>query len=425
MSGIRVNEWLHNSGTGGIWQSSAGNVGIASSVPTAKLVVTGDTNVSGAATVTGNLNVSGVSTATAFIPSVGQLGHRNVIINGGMLVAQRGTTSTDTEMKTVDRIQFIKSNTDQLAWTQKQLDDYPDGFSKCYEINVTTAETALAADELCYIRYKVEAQDLRPFYKASGAGKNFTLSFWVLSKQTGTYQVSIHKEDNTTRFITATYTINAAETWEYKSVTFTGDTGTSGINGDNGQGFDITWKLAVGTDYTSGGAQTTWGGFSNSIFGGGHAVDFTNSTNNYYRITGIQLELGDVATPFEHRSYADELLRCQRYLQVLTSGDDDNYFGTGYYYNSTNAYLQYRMQPEMRASPSVVQVTGTNYYYLYRDGAGDGFDGFTGFQWNSGTANAGRSGAFYNNTAMSGTAGQAGGFYASNNSAKISLDAEM
>ena len=126
MSGIRVNEWLHNSGTGGIWQSSAGNVGIASSVPTAKLVVTGDTNVSGAATVTGNLNVSGVSTATAFIPSVGQLGHRNVIINGGMLVAQRGTTSTDTEMKTVDRIQFIKSNTDQLAWTQKQLDDYPD-----------------------------------------------------------------------------------------------------------------------------------------------------------------------------------------------------------------------------------------------------------------------------------------------------------
>ena len=178
-------------------------------------------------------------------------------------------------------------------------------------------------------------------------------------------------------------------------------------------------------DSTSGGAQTTWGGFSNSIFGGGHAVDFTNSTNNYYRITGIQLELGDVATPFEHRSYADELLRCQRYLQVLTSGDDDNYFGVGYYYNSTNAYLQYRMQPEMRASPSVVQVTGTNYYYLYRDGAGDGFDGFTGFQWNSGAANAGRSGAFYNNTAMSGTAGQAGGFYASNNSAKISLDAEM
>tara|TARA_R100000458_G_C8253949_1_gene230347 strand:+ start:1 stop:1182 length:1182 start_codon:yes stop_codon:yes gene_type:complete len=256
-------------------------------------------------------------TCTAKLTSIGgnQLSGRNVIINGGMLVAQRGTSSTDTQMKTVDRIQFVKSNTDQLAWTQKQVDDYPDGFSKSYEIDVTTAETALAADELCYIRYKVEAQDLRPFYKASGAGRNFTLSFWVKAKQTGTYQVSIHKEDNGVRFITATYTISVADTWERKSITFTGDTGTTGINADAGQGFDITWKLAVGTDYTSGGAQTTWGSFSNAVFGGGHAVDFTSSTANYYRITGIQLEVGDIATEFEQKTFAEELQRCLRYYE--------------------------------------------------------------------------------------------------------------
>ena len=272
--------------------------------------------ISDSAGASGNaITLATDGTCTAKLTSIGgnQLSSRNVIINGGMLVAQRGTSSTDTEMKTVDRIQFIKSNTDQLAWTQKQVDDYPDGFSKSYEIKVTTAETALAADELCYIRYKVEAQDLRPFYNASGTGRNFTLSFWVKAKQTGTYQVSIHKEDNGVRFITATYTISAADTWEKKSITFTGDTGTTGINADNGQGFDITWKLAVGTDYTSGGAQTTWGSFSNAVFGGGHAVDFTSSTANYYRITGIQLEVGEVATDFEHRSYGEELARCRRY----------------------------------------------------------------------------------------------------------------
>ena len=260
-----------------------------------------------------DINATGIVTAATFYPSVGWLGNRNVIINGGMLVAQRATSSGDGGMTVMDRFSTISSNTDELAFDQKQTDSYPNGFSKCYEVDVTTAESALAANELFYARYKVEAQDLRPFYNNDGTGKDFTLSFWVRAKQTGTYQVSIHKEDNTVRFISTTYTYAVADAWQFVEWNVTGDTGTSGINADNGQGFDISWKLAAGTDYTSGTPQTTWGSFSNAIFAAGHAVDVGDSTANYFRITGVQLELGSKATPFESRTYADELIRCQRY----------------------------------------------------------------------------------------------------------------
>ena len=264
-----------DAGTAGIAEErlriqGAGHVGIGTSMPTDRA----------ASSNTRILNVGIVTTntvyATTFVPSVGWLGNRNVIINGGMTVAQRGTSSTDTEYRTVDRFGFIKSNTDELAFAQKQTDSYPNGFSKCYEIDITTAESALAADELAYVRYKVEAQDLRPFYNNDGTGKNFTLSFWVRAKQTGTYQVSIHKEDNTVRFISSTYAYAVADTWQFVEWNVTGDTGTSGINDDNGQGFDISWKLAAGTDYTSGTPQTTWGSFSNAVFAAGHAVNVLN-----------------------------------------------------------------------------------------------------------------------------------------------------
>jgi len=280
------------------------------------------------------------------------LSHRNIIINGAMLVAQRGTSSGDGGYTTVDRWSALSSNTDQLAFDQKQTTDYPSGFSKCYEIDITTAEDALAANELCYLRYKVEAQDLRPFYNNDGTGKNFTLSFWVKAKQTGTYQVSIHKEDNTTRFISATYTVSSAETWEKKTINITGDTGNSGVNADAGQGFDISWKLAAGTDYTSGTPQTSWGSFSNAVFAAGHAVNVADNAANYFRITGVQLELGDTATDFEHRSYGDELTRCQRYYQLGIA--DGVVKGT----SSSSVAGRINFQQTMRAEPTIGKTSG-------------------------------------------------------------------
>ena len=137
------------------------------------------------------INSSGIVTATAFVPTTGQLSHRNAIVNGGCIVAQRSTSSTSSGLGSVDRMKMSVTNTDQLAFAQKQTSDGPDGFKKCFEFDVTTAESALAVDELVYMRYGVEAQDLVPFYNANGSGKNFTLSFYVKAYQTGTYQVSI------------------------------------------------------------------------------------------------------------------------------------------------------------------------------------------------------------------------------------------
>ena len=318
------------------------------------------------------INSSGIVTATAFVPTTGQLSHRNAIVNGGCIVAQRSTSSTSSGLGSVDRMKMSVTKTDQLAFAQKQTSDGPDGFKKCFEFDVTTAESALAVDELVYMRYGVEAQDLVPFYNANGSGKNFTLSFYVKAYQTGTYQVSIYKDDNGTRFITRTYTISASATWQRVVLNFTGDTGAYPVNADNGLGFWIDFKLAAGTNYTSGGQVTTWGSFGNSVFAGGHAVNVLSSTDNYWRITGIQLELGDTATPFEHRSYGEELLRCKRYYQRSTdsSRGTDYTLSTGTWHSADgsqsfskhNSYYDWKQnfEVEMRVAPTLTIYGSSN-----------------------------------------------------------------
>ena len=355
-------------------------------------------------------------TCTANITN--NLSNRNVIVNGGCLVAQRGVSSTSSDYGSVDRMKMSVTNTDELAFAQKQTSDGPDGFSKCFEFDVTTAESALAADELVYMRYLVEAQDLRPFYNANGTGKNFTLSFYVKAAQTGTYNIGIHKADNTTRFITTTYTISQADTWQRVVWNITGDTGTSGINADNGQGFQISFMLAAGTNFTSGGVQSSWGGFSNSLMAGGHAVNVVSSTDNYWRITGIQLEVGSVATDFEHRSYGDELAKCQRYYFKFCEGTNKE-INVCWYFSNTHISFFVRYPTTMRAAPTLTTVGGTNYYIFYRNGSNDQFDNFASEYISTEQMSC------YQNSGVSGTAGQAGILRTNNASAKVEVSAEL
>ena len=317
-------------------------------------------------TLTGSMNSTGIVTATAFIPSSGQLSHRNAIVNGAMQVAQRGTSSASADFASVDRMKMSVTNIDQLAFLQKQTSDGPDGFSKCFEFDVTTIENALDADDLVYMRYAVEAQDLAPFFNANGSGKNFTLSFYVKAYQTGTYQVAIYKADATAQFITRTYTIASSGVWQRVVLNFTGDTGTSGINADNGLGFQISFMLAAGTNYTSGSEQSTWGGWpGNPGFAAGHAVNTLSSTNNYWRITGIQLELGDVATPFEHRSFGDEFLRCARYFQSTKGLNTSGAISAG---TNNIQMISTGFYVPMRDTPSVVFYNGTTINHVRSPG---------------------------------------------------------
>ena len=300
-----------------------------------------------AANITGTLPaISGANLTN--LPASGRADNR--IINGACEVAQRGTSSSANEYGCVDRMKLSVTNTDQLAWLQKQSDDAPDGFCKSWEVDFTTAESSLDADELVYMRYLVEAQDIKSFYNANGTGKNFTLSFYVKSAQTGTYNIGIHKSDGGTRFITNTYTISAANTWQRVVWNITGDTGTTGMAFDTGQGFQISFMMAAGTNYTSGGVQTSWGGFSNSLMAGGHAVNVLDNTNNYWKITGIQLELGDTASDFAHETYPETLRKCQRYYWKIAQNTYRRI--NGYKRGDSNAHFEISCPVPMRVSPS-------------------------------------------------------------------------
>ena len=268
-------------------------------------------------------------------------------------MAQRGTSSASTDYGSVDRMKMTTANLDQLAFLQKQTSDGPDGFSKCFEFDVTTPENALDADDLVYMRYLVERQDLMPFFNANGTGKNFTLSFYVKAYQAGTYQVGIYKSTGP-RFIVRTYTIASSGVWQRVVLNFPGDTNTSGMTADTSTGFQISWIFAAGTNYTSSSPPTTWGGWpGNPGFAAGQSVNVASSANNYWKITGIQLELGDIATPFEHKRFSDELRDCQRYFQQVKGHSDMVCAGPGRSNGTTHAPFTIPLSVPLRASPSV------------------------------------------------------------------------
>lgn len=285
----------------------------------------------------------------ALIGSQSSLSNRNLIINGAMQVAQRGTSSTSEGHQTVDRFQIDVNATDELAFTQTQSTTSPDGFSNSYGFEVTTAESALAADEYAYITYRGEAQDFQQLAYGTSDAKKVTLSFYVRSSLTGKYSVLAFTSDSSPiRSNTKSFTVDSANTWERKTITFEADpSGT--INNDNGMGFTISWILAAGTDY-AGTPHSGWGEYTaTDDFAFSDQVNFIAQTGTFF-ITGVQLEVGEQATPFEHRSFGDELKRCQRYYQ--TDGGTRHIFSgstvNGAYYYSTVPLIT-----PMRAGPTL------------------------------------------------------------------------
>jgi hypothetical protein len=287
-------------------------------------------------------------------------GRRNLIINGAMQVAQRGTSATaSTGYNTVDRFSMTVANFDNAAFTYGQSSVAPAGFSNSWRIDCTTVETALAADEYSTFYQPIEAQNLQQIANGSSDAKSLTLSFYVKSNKTGTWGLNLYKPDNTGRQITATYTISSADTWEFKTVTFAGDTAGGGIVDDSGAGIYVYWALAAGSDYTTS-DSTSWSNYSNAGFLYGHNVNFFDSTANDWAVTGVQLEIGDVATPFEHRSFGDELRRCQRYFQ---NNGGTRVIKGGYVASGGNNFYTVKYTTAMRAAPTVafISVSGSGF----------------------------------------------------------------
>ena len=241
-------------------------------------------------------------------------GRRNMIINGAMQVAQRGTSQasiTSTGYYTLDRWQVV--NTNGGTWTMSQDTDVPtgEGFANSLKMDCTTADTSLGASDHLYVRTKLEAQDCQNMKKGTSNAEKVTLRFWVKSSKTGTHIVELLDNDNS-RFVSLAYTISSADTWENHTLTFPADT-TGAFADDNGVGLGIHWYMAAGSTYTSGTLGTTWNTTqANRAVG---QVNVADSTDNNWYLTGVQLEVGSQATPFEHRSFGEEKDLCYRYYE--------------------------------------------------------------------------------------------------------------
>jgi len=244
-------------------------------------------------------------------------GRRNLIINGAMQVAQRGdvTGKTASTHGGPDRFYAIISSLG--TWSISQDTDVPSGsgFSSSYKLACTTADASPAAGDHLMLHYRMEGQDLQQLKKGTSSAESVTLSFWVKCYKTGNFQVNLYDQDNT-RIIGTTVTISIAATWEYKTLTFAGDT-SGALGNDNGNSLFIEMVFDSGTNFSSGAVPTAWEAATNADRGAGTTLALGDSTNNYFNITGVQLEVGSNASDFEHRSVGEELARCQRYYTEI------------------------------------------------------------------------------------------------------------
>jgi len=345
----------------------------------------------------------------------GIAGRKNMIINGAMNVAQRGTQSLSSDAYTAcDRFSYDITGSYAATYNTTQDSSGTDGFSNSLKFDVTTADTP-ATDEFGRILYRIEAQDLQHLKYGTSSAQSITLSFWVKSNKTATYAISIYVSDGT-RIIGSTYTISSADTWEYKTVTFAGDTAGT-IDNNNDTGMQFSFVLDSGSNWTSA-DNSSWGAYSAGKNAYGHTATVGRSTSDYFQITGVQLELGSTATDFEHRSYGEELALCQRYYQILVDGGADKAIGVGFYWSSNEVDYTHRFVTDMRASPTLEQVTGTDYYRM--SAGNDSFNGFSGIQYTST-----RSCNMYASSNVSGTAGFASDIRSRNAESFIAFTAEL
>ena len=294
-------------------------------------------------------------------------GRRNLIINGAMKVAQRGTTGTLNNQgggyHSADRFFSQEEGAFTGAFTVSNDTDSPKGFSNSTKWDCTTADTSLAAADSIFVDYKLEGQDLQQLNYGTSDALEMTASFWIKSNKIGTYVFWLYQYDDS-RQVQVQYTINSADTWEYKTLVIPKDS-TGVIDNDNGAGLVLRFMMGSGSNYTSGTAPVAWQGLVDANRYVGQTVNLADSTSNYMNMTGVQLELGKVATPFEHRSYGEELALCQRYCHVVGHPSQVTYLGTGSMYTTTAVNLSVPLPATMRnSSLSITKVVNSSSVWL-------------------------------------------------------------
>ena len=275
-------------------------------------------------------------------------GMKNRIINGGMDISQRGTSfaSPANGSYTLDRWGVYYVNDGAITITQNSDAPTNNEFQNSLRVTVNTSDTSIAAGQYSVISQTIEGYNVRDLI-----GRTFTVSFWVRSSKTGIHCFRMCNIGADRSYIVE-YTITVADTWQYKTVTITGGLPTAGTwNYTNSEGLYITFSLAVGSTF-----QTTAGTWNTGNFlGTSNQVNCLDLAGNIFAITGVQLEVGAVATPFEHRLYGAELALCQRYYWRYAPGFISAYIAPVSVTTTTNCSAYFSLPVPMRSVPALEQ----------------------------------------------------------------------
>lgn len=343
--------------------------------------------------------------------NVGQLGGtRNIIQNGAMQIWQRGTSFTPPTggTCTADRWQQHQGGGGVLYYEQST--DAPTGFSNSLKVTVNTADTSIAAGDYYYMRESIEGFNCVPLALGTSNAVTFTLSFYVKSSLTGTFN-GCYQNNAPNRSYVFEYTINAANTWERKTVTIVGDT-TGTWTTDNTAGLRVNFDFGMGSSFNT--TANSWQ--AGSYFCTSSAVKLVGTASATWQITGVQLEVGDTATSFEHENYGTTLQKCQRYYLRHTSGSN-GLMGPALYEQASVVVAVCEFPTEMRSAPTLTASSGTNYYNLYPPN--DAFNSLS-----IAIPNTKRS-LVFNSSEVSGTVGYATTMRTNGSGVTVDFDAEI
>lgn len=322
---------------------------------TGKVAVVDDASVGGDIAVTGASTLTGATTISSqAYPTAGGLWTgRNLIINGEMKVSQRGTSFAALANNAYSTDRWLYYEIGDSVITASQATDTPtNNFKNSLKADVTTADASVAAGDLSCFLQKIEGLNCSALGWGTAQAKSVTLSFWVKSPKTGTHSIAL-KNSAGDRSYVAEYTIDSADTWEQQSITVAGDTSGTWLT-TTGIGLQVVICLMAGTDFTK--SAGSWG--AGNDYGSDNQVNCVDNTSNDFYFTGVQLEIGSAATPFEHElSYTETLQKCQRYFTKIAPRVNS---ATVRGYNSSGAVVGdwFSLPTQMRAEPTCA-ITGT------------------------------------------------------------------
>ena len=329
--------------------------------------VTNTAKVGGGVTISeSGIEASGIGITCANINGTQIGGRRNIIINGAMNIAQRGTSSTQDDIKTVDRFAKGESGTDE-SLTQAQVNvasgttPYTLGFRKAFKITNGNQTSGAGTADQANIGYKFEAQDI------ANCGWNYlsstsyiTFSYWVKSSVAQNFYNTFGTNDGTSqRYVTETGSLSA-DTWTKITKTIPGNSNLT-FNNDNGEGLEITWECYRGTSQTGTRPLNAWAAADNNTRTPDQTSTWWTTNDATFEITGVQLEVGNVATDFEHRSFGQELALCQRYFQKYIHSANEACIATGLIWTGTQVRTPFMFLKEMRTAPSFTSSTASNF----------------------------------------------------------------